>query len=67
MGPLFKINTVINFKGDTLLHYACYKKNIHLIRYLRKKGDFLRTVRNKVNETPLDLAGGDVEVLAEME
>lgn len=67
MGPLFKSNTVINFKGDTLLHYACYKKNLELIRYLRSKPDFLRTVRNKVNETPLDLADRSPEVRAAMD
>jgi hypothetical protein len=49
MGPLFKSNTIINFKGDTMLHYACFKKNKKLIQYLRTKPDFLRTVRNKVN------------------
>lgn len=59
MGPLFKSNTIINFKGDTILHYACYKKNYRLIQYLKTKPDFLRTVRNKVNETPLDLAAKD--------
>jgi hypothetical protein len=49
MGPLFKCNAPINFKGDTILHYACYQGNIKLICYLKSKPDFLCAVRNKVN------------------
>lgn len=36
------------------MHYAFYKENIELIRYLKKCGaDF--TMRNKMGKTPLDL------------
>lgn len=44
----------INFRDDTIMHYAFYKENIELIRYLKKCGaDF--TMRNKMGKTPLDL------------
>ena len=28
------LNKRINFRGDTLLHYACVKNNIELVKYL---------------------------------
>ncbi len=62
MGSLFKCNAPINFKGDTLLHYACFKKNTELIKYLKQKPDFLCAVKNKANQKPLDLAKGDEEI-----
>lgn len=64
MGPLFKCNTPINFKGDTIVHYAFYKKDAVLIKYLKNRSDFLCTVRNLVSESPLDLAKNDKEILA---
>ena len=64
MGPLFKANMAINFKGDTLLHYACFKKNHKLIKYLKDRPDFFSTLHNKVGETPRDLIKDDKKTLS---
>lgn len=40
------INSAINFRGDTLLHYACAKDNVKLVRYLLRRDDILKTVKN---------------------
>ena len=34
MGGNFNSNSPLNFRGDTLLHYACAKDNQELIKYL---------------------------------
>ena len=44
----------LNFKGDTIMHYACIKNNEELVRFLKKKGaDF--TIKNDNNQIPSDL------------
>lgn len=62
LGPLFKANTPINFKGDTLLHYACFKGNKTLIKYLKKRPDYLCTIKNKVGETPRNLTNDETVI-----
>ena len=41
-----------NFKGDTLLHYACAKNNQKLVEYMLKRCSRLATVRNEKGELP---------------
>ena len=41
----------LNFRGDTIMHYACTKNNIELIQFLIDRGaDF--TLKNYSNQTP---------------
>lgn len=41
----------LNFRGDTIMHYACTKNNIELIQFLKDKGaDF--SIKNYSNQTP---------------
>jgi ankyrin repeat protein len=49
------INSPINFRGDTLLHYACFKNNLALVKFLIARQDTLRTVKNLSNKTPKQL------------
>ena len=49
------INSAINFRGDTLLHYACFKNNKQLVEYLTKRSDCLRTKKNYSKKIPLEL------------
>jgi ankyrin repeat protein len=62
MGSIFNCNAALNFKGDTLLHYACARKNYSLVRYLTNRSDVICSVRNIMDETPLDLIEGDDEI-----
>lgn len=50
------INAALNFRGDTLLHYACAKNNLQLVKYLIGRPDILKTVSNYLKKTPKDLA-----------
>ena len=50
------INSAINFRGDTLLHYACFKNNEQLVLYLINRPDILRTKQNYSKKIPADLA-----------
>lgn len=45
----------INFRGDTLLHYACAKNNKKLVDYIMKKNPQLSHVRNNLNQKASDL------------
>ena len=47
MGDNFNYNGPLNFRGDTLLHYACARNNVDLVKYLSKLPNFIRTIRNK--------------------
>lgn len=48
------IREKVNFRDDTIMHYAFNKENMELIRYLKKCGaDF--NIKNKIGKTPLDL------------
>ena len=49
-----KKDTVYNFRGDTLLHYACSKNNRKLIEYLLQKGAD-KNKENTEGQTPADL------------
>ncbi|KAL4453969.1 hypothetical protein ABPG74_003852 [Tetrahymena malaccensis] len=54
----FNINEPINKMGDTILHYASYKKNKDLVKYLLLQGSN-PTLKNTRDQTPLDVAGDD--------
>lgn len=49
------INSSINFKGDTLLHYACFKNNKKLVEYLIGRKEILKTTKNYQNKIARDL------------
>lgn len=49
------INSAINFRGDTLLHYACYKNNKKLVEFLTARPDILRTKKNFSKKIPYEL------------
>lgn len=49
------VNAAINFRGDTLLHYACAKNNVKLVKYLIGRPDILKTVSNYLKKTPKEL------------
>lgn len=44
------INSAINFRGDTLLHYACAKNNVELAKYLLGRPDILKTTKNYLKQ-----------------
>ena len=48
----FDINGSINFRGDTILHYACFKNNKRLVEYLTSRQDILRTKKNYSKKMP---------------
>ena len=41
-----------NFRGDTLLHYACAKNNPKLVEYMLRKCGRLAGVKNDKGELP---------------
>jgi ankyrin repeat protein len=49
------INTPLNFRGDTLLHYACARNNEKLVKYLIGRADTLLTVKNYLKQAPKDI------------
>lgn len=50
--------STISFRGDTIAHYACFKNNKELVRYLKSiDADF--TKKNEQGVTPADLATDD--------
>ena len=49
------LNAPLNFRGDTLLHYACAKNNVALVKYLLDKKEILLTVKNKLKQKPMDM------------
>lgn len=60
MGDAFNYNAPINFKGDTVLHYAVAKEDIILVEYLIKKPDVIKSIRNRLGQTPKDLTKNPV-------
>lgn len=52
MGDSFSLNTPLNFKGDTLLHYACAKNDARLVKYLLSKPEVIRTAKNHIGLSP---------------
>lgn len=55
MGENFNCNGPLNFRGDTLLHYACARNNLQLVQYLIKQPNLIRSVRNKNGVLPHEL------------
>ena len=55
MGQNFNCNAPINFRGDTLLHYGAAKDNIKLVEYLVRKPEQMKSIKNKLGQTPKDL------------
>ena len=51
----FNINSALNFRGDTLLHYACYKNNKELVKYLTDREEIKRTLKNDALKRPKSL------------
>lgn len=51
MGECFDINMPMNFKGDTLLHYACAKGDAKLVKFLLSDPNIIRTRKNKFDMT----------------
>ena len=49
------VNAPLNFRGDTILHYACANNNIDLVKYLISRKDTLRTVKNHLKQAPKEL------------
>jgi len=45
----------INFKGDTVVHYACSKNNYELVNFLKQNGAKFNGI-NYEGKTPADLA-----------
>ncbi len=56
----FFLSESINFRGDTLLHYACAKNNIKLVEYILKKNPQLVNVKNTAGELPVLLTNDDI-------
>jgi ankyrin repeat protein len=50
------VNARLNFRGDTLLHYACARNNVALVRYLVSRKDILLTTKNFMNQAAKDLS-----------
>ena len=59
MGQNFNCNAPINFRGDTLLHYACAKNNQRLVEYLIQLPDQMKSIKNKLQQKPVDLSEND--------
>lgn len=57
LGSLFNPNAALNFKGDTLLHYACARENKDLVEYLISHKETIRSLKNKLGEKPYELVG----------
>lgn len=57
LGSLFNPNAALNFKGDTLLHYACARENKSLVEYLISHKETIRSLKNKLDEKPHELVG----------
>jgi ankyrin repeat protein len=55
MGTSFNPNAPINFRSDTILHYACAKNNKELVNFLIDQPDVLKSVKNKLNQQPKQL------------
>lgn len=51
----FFLKEKINFRGDTLLHYACAKNNNKLVDYILKKNPDLAQIKNELNQLPAEL------------
>lgn len=49
----------INFRGDTLLHYACAKNNVKLVDYIIKKNPNLMNMSNNLNQKAADLTSNE--------
>ena len=55
MGDTFNGNAPINFRGDTLLHYACAKDNTALVEYLLRRPEQMKCLKNKLGQEPRQL------------
>lgn len=55
MGDCYDINMPVNFKGDTLLHYACAVADRDLVQFLLKQPTIIRTRRNNFDMTAEDV------------
>lgn len=45
----------INFRGDTILHYACARNNIKLVSFLLQVEPSLKDIPNKKKQHPIEL------------
>lgn len=61
LGPTFDVNSRVNVRGDTLLHYAAKRNNETLIEHLLKQPGVNPTAKNDLGKTPKDLASGSVK------
>ena len=49
------MNERVNFRGDTVLHYAAHMGDLRLLMLLKRKGAD-PSIRNDAGETALDVA-----------
>jgi ankyrin repeat protein len=56
----FFLKERINFRGDTLLHYACAKNNNKLVEYIIKKNPELLHIKNEMEQLPIDLTSDEI-------
>jgi ankyrin repeat protein len=56
MGDKFNVNSKVNVRGDTLLHYAAKRKNESLIEFLLRQPGINVEARNEAGKAPKDLA-----------
>lgn len=52
------LNASLNYRGDTLLHYACMKDNETLVDYLLKRG-VDRSLKNTAGASPASLTANE--------
>jgi len=56
LGPSFDVNSKVNIRGDTLLHYAAKRNNQTLIEHLLKQPGVNPAIKNDLGKMPKDLA-----------
>lgn len=61
LGAGFNVNSKVNVRGDTLLHYAAKRSNSTLVEHLLRQPGIDPTIQNDIGKTPKDLAPGSIK------